>query len=117
MGQEGTFTSHVSTHLLWKTWPHLASFLHHWPCLIPSKQTTQSVFSPSALDLLQYRNCGSFLSSLIENSLEEELEGVEWRWRAAVARRRRMEATPRIRKKRVVTKTIIMAFRIKDKNF
>jgi hypothetical protein len=54
---------------------------------------------------------------LRDNPFEELEDGVEWRWSAAVAMRRRMAAIPRNRKKRVVIAVIIMVLRIKERSF
>lgn len=116
MGQADTLTSHESTHFLWNTWPQPTRFLHHCPCLIPSRQTTHAV-SASGFVFLENLNLGSFFRSLEDSPFEELEDGEEWRWSAAVAIRRRMAATPRNRKKKVVIRVIIMALRIKDRNF
>jgi hypothetical protein len=61
-------------------------------------------------------NLGSFFKSLRGNAFGELEDVVEWRWSAEVAKTRRMAATPRNRKKKMVIAVIIMAFRIKERN-
>lgn len=111
VGQAATFTSHVSTHLRWNTWPHPASFRHHWPLRNPSKQMTQWA-SGAGSDPEETRKRGRLLTLGVGVGRKRR------RWTAPPRRkrvRRRKAAKPRKRKKREVRRSMMMGLRKRER--
>ncbi|KAK8602007.1 hypothetical protein V6N12_051829 [Hibiscus sabdariffa] len=68
IGHAAILINHESKHLLWNKWPHPTRFLHHCPCLKPSKQITQESGSKWVdFGSGENLNWGSFLSCSGDN--------------------------------------------------